>query len=132
VHHPGETTSTSCSNRSNSPQLSKTNKNRRDKKVQFNQEVVDNELTSKRLIYEKLPMTKSPPKKNPNNNSVIIDIAKLNEAQGFGFNKYLRNEDNLRNNSYTQQIFDSPYFDYRRTHSRVRNDFLMVLCLRCC
>ena len=58
----------------------------------------------------------SPPKKP----TVIIDIAKLNADQGFGFNnKYLITSENAGSQDYNKDIFDSPYFDYRRTHSTV-------------
>ena len=72
-------------------------------------------MSSERLIYDKLPMT-SPPKKPP----VVIDIAKLNADQGFGFNKYLPSNSDSSDQDYHQQIFESPYFDYRRAHSVVR------------
>ena len=52
--------------------------------------------------------------------SVVIDIAKLNADQGFGFNnKYLSKGSETGSQDYKKDIFDSPYFDYRRTHSRV-------------
>ena len=98
-------TSPASSDRTNNPK----------KKVQFTQEVLDNEMSSERLIYDKLPMT-SPPKKPP----VVIDIAKLNADQGFGFNKYLPSNSDSSDQDYHQQIFESPYFDYRRAHSVVR------------
>ena len=71
-------------------------------------------MTSEKLIYEKLPLTTSPRKP-----SVVIDIEKLNAEQGFGFNKYLSPSDSSATDNYHEQIFESPYFDYRRTHSRV-------------
>jgi hypothetical protein len=114
----GDTTnSTSCSagsSGSTSPASSDRTNNPK-KKVQFTQEVLDNEMSSERLIYDKLPMT-SPPKKPP----VVIDIAKLNADQGFGFNKYLPSNSDSSDQDYHQQIFESPYFDYRRAHSVVR------------
>lgn len=113
------TTSTSCSTSvadSSSPTISQKQKGNR-RKVQFSQEVHDNEMTSHKLIYENLPMT-SPPRKN---SSVVIDIAKLNADQGFGFNKYLTSDSSYQSD-YGKQIFQSPYFDYRRTHSRVNID----------
>ena len=73
-------------------------------------------MSSERLIYDKLPMT-SPPKKPP----VVIDIAKLNADQGFGFNKYLPSNSDSSDQDYHQQIFESPYFDYRRAHSVVNS-----------
>ena len=99
-------TSPASSDRTNNPK----------KKVQFTQEVLDNEMSSERLIYDKLPMT-SPPKKPP----VVIDIAKLNADQGFGFNKYLPSNSDSSDQDYHQQIFESPYFDYRRAHSVVNS-----------
>ena len=121
VNHsePVTTTSTSCSNSSESSPLTSTSRpkkqNNNSKSVKFNPEVIDNELTSEKLIYAKLPMA-SPPKKP----TVIIDIAKLNADQGFGFNnKYLITSDNAGSQDYNKDIFDSPYFDYRRTHSTV-------------
>lgn len=106
--------STTCSSGSASPSSATSSSDRISKKrVQFSQDVKDNELTSPRLIYDKLPMT-SPPRKPP----VVVDIAKLNADQGFGFNKYLPSDSNS-SDDYHQQIFESPYFDYRRTHSRV-------------
>lgn len=105
--------SSTCSSSSSSPSTSSSERTSSKKKVQFSQDVKDNELTSPRLIYDKLPMT-SPPRKPP----VVIDIAKLNADQGFGFNKYLPSDSNS-SDDYHQQIFESPYFDYRRTHSRV-------------
>ena len=71
-------------------------------------------MTSEKLIYGKLPMT-SPPKKP----SVVIDIAKLNADQGFGFNNKYLSTNETGSQDYNKDIFDSPYFDYRRTHSRV-------------
>lgn len=122
VNHsePVTTTSTSCSNSSESSPLTSSSRpkkqNNNSKSVKFNPEVIDNELTSEKLIYAKLPMA-SPPKKP----TVIIDIAKLNADQGFGFNnKYLITSDNAGSQDYNKDIFDSPYFDYRRTHSTVR------------
>ena len=121
VNHsePVTTTSTSCSNSSESSPLTSSSRpkkqNNNSKSVKFNPEVIDNELTSEKLIYAKLPMA-SPPKKP----TVIIDIAKLNADQGFGFNnKYLITSDNAGSQDYNKDIFDSPYFDYRRTHSTV-------------
>ena len=70
-------------------------------------------MTTDRLIYDRLPMT-SPPRKP----GVIVDIEKLNADQGFGFNRYLPSDSN-NSEDYHAQIFQSPYFDYRRTHSRV-------------
>ena len=112
---PVTTTSTSCSNSSESSPQSSRPKKQNSKSVKFNPDVIDNELTSEKLIYAKLPMA-SPPKKP----TVIIDIAKLNADQGFGFNnKYLITADNAGSQDYNKDIFDSPYFDYRRTHSTV-------------
>ena len=82
-------------------------------------------MSSERLIYDKLPMT-SPPKKPP----VVIDIAKLNADQGFGFNKYLPSNSDSSDQDYHQQIFESPYFDYRRAHSVV-NSFRIKAVGRC-
>ena len=111
-HSSDPTTTPSTSSGSSSPASS--NKATK-KRVQFSQEVKDNELTSSRLIYDKLPMA-SPPRRAP----VVIDITKLNAEQGFGFNKYLTTDSN---GDYRQQIFESPYFDYRRTHSKVSFHF---------
>ena len=111
-HSSDPTTTPSTSSGSSSPASS--NKATK-KRVQFSQEVKDNELTSSRLIYDKLPMA-SPPRRAP----VVIDITKLNAEQGFGFNKYLTTDSN---GDYRQQIFESPYFDYRRTHSKVSFGF---------
>ena len=80
-------------------------------------------MTSERLLYDKLPMT-SPPRKGQA--AVIVDIAKLNADQGFGFNKYLPSDSNS-SDDYHRQIFESPYFDYRRTHSRVMNNICQFL-----
>ena len=125
VNHsePVITTSTSCSNSSeSSPLASIRPKKENSKSVKFNPDVIDNELTSEKLIYAKLPMA-SPPKKP----TVIIDIVKLNADQGFGFNnKYLITPDNAGSQDYNKDIFDSPYFDYRRTHSTVSTNHLYI------
>ena len=110
--------STSSGSGSTSPSSSRTPK----KRVQFSQDVKDNEMTSEKLIYEKLPLTTSPRKP-----SVVIDIEKLNAEQGFGFNKYLSPSDSSATDNYHEQIFESPYFDYRRTHSRVSSYCVFIV-----
>lgn len=131
-----DTSSTTCSSSNsapNSPLRSHRRKSKRNnanmKKVQFSEDVFDNELTSHKLIYEKIPMA-SPPKKN--DASIVIDIAKLNARDGYlpvtsGFNQYLPDSYYHPSNRLTgqsqvegdyKQIFTSPYFDYRKTHSK--------------
>jgi len=117
-HSSDPTLTTSTSSGSSSPATSSSseaNKASAKKRVQFSQEVKDNELTSPKLIYDKLPMA-SPPRRSQGQ-SVVIDITKLNEEQGFGFNKYLTTRPGSNAGDYRQQIFESPYFDYRRAHS---------------
>ena len=123
-HSSDPTLTTSTSSGSSSPATSSSseaNKASAKKRVQFSQEVKDNELTSPKLIYDKLPMA-SPPRRSQGQ-SVVIDITKLNEEQGFGFNKYLTTRPGSNAGDYRQQIFESPYFDYRRTHSKVSFEF---------
>ena len=114
IDHSSDPTTTTSTSGSSSPTTSSSDSRTPKKRVQFSQDVKDNELTSHRLIYDKLPMA-SPPRKPP----VVIDITKLNAEQGFGFNRYLTTDS--KGGDYRQQIFESPYFDYRKTHSRVRN-----------
>ena len=119
-HSSDPTLTTSTSSGSSSPatsSASEANKASAKKRVQFSQEVKDNELTSPKLIYDKLPMT-SPPRRSQGQ-PVVIDITKLNAEQGFGFNQYLTSRSDSNAGDYRQQIFESPYFDYRRTHSKV-------------
>ena len=119
-HSSDPTLTTSTSSGSSSPatsSASEANKASAKKRVQFSQEVKDNELTSPKLIYDKLPMA-SPPRRSQGQ-PVVIDITKLNAEQGFGFNQYLTSRSDSNAGDYRQQIFESPYFDYRRTHSKV-------------
>ena len=111
------------------------------KAVTFSRDVVDNENLRGRLLYEKIEIT-SPPRKtsgvwrsNLANDEVVVDIGKLNEGYGkaghwesyYGASGKFsgdpgagvaKNKELLGGEDY-KTIFTSPYFDYRKTHSKV-------------
>lgn len=122
-HNPDEVDSISTSDSEN-------------KRVRFSGEVVNNEAQKERLVYDIVPRTS--PSKPRDRNDVIIDIAKLNERDGFrsevggaplweryygADGKFAGNpedrNDSAKKTDY-RAIFTSPYFDYRKTNSRVR------------
>ncbi|TRY67672.1 hypothetical protein TCAL_03096 [Tigriopus californicus] len=103
------------------------------KRVRFSGDVVNNEALKERLVYDFVPRTK--PSQPQNRNDVIIDIAKLNQRDGFpsevggaplweryygADGKFAGNpedrNDSAKKTDY-RAIFTSPYFDYRRTNS---------------
>ncbi len=104
------------------------------KRVTFSRDVVDHNLEAKghKLHYERVPMASHPQSKR--GDEIALDIARLNARDGFYGDKNVDNNRHYwesyygssgkfagdpRASSAYGEVFASPYFDYRRTHSRV-------------
>eukprot|EP00095_Tigriopus_kingsejongensis_P004836 maker-scaffold713_size108309-snap-gene-0.12 protein:Tk04836 transcript:maker-scaffold713_size108309-snap-gene-0.12-mRNA-1 annotation:"hypothetical protein L798_06166" len=105
------------------------------RQVRFSQEVVDNEGAKDRLVYDFVPRTS--PSRARDRNDVIIDVARLNERDGYPtqtggaplWERYYGAHGKFAGDPIEPQpksakktdyrtIFSSPYFDYRKSNSR--------------
>ena len=105
---------------------------------QFRHDVQDNELSGHKLIYERVTRT-SPPKSG---NPYIIDVSQLTSGS-YGYNHpnsawesyygsaELSSDPSLnvpgQNRDPYKSVFNSPYFDYRKTHSKVSKKNLTTI-----